>query len=184
MYREVFGSLKKGENVSEKPEEKKFEIWCVWFSLAGWTVRITSLTLLYGVQIGLLLAGQFLLTHPTCVLFAFSSSAFQSWLQAQKGISYHNKHGGYKGSLWESGIPGSYHFSVNKVMCLYLYSSFHAPGKESKYNCPTLKLRTHMFPPIVPSAWAPPSPAFCVLVMAEHDMGIPLYFSVKGRMEW
>lgn len=31
----------------------------MWFSLAGWTVRITSLTLLYGVQIGLLLAGQF-----------------------------------------------------------------------------------------------------------------------------
>lgn len=47
-------------------------------SLAGWTVRITSLPLLYGVQIGLLLAGQFLLTHPTCVLFIFSRSALQS----------------------------------------------------------------------------------------------------------
>lgn len=71
-----------------------------------------------------------------------------------------------------------------QIMCLYLYSSFHAPGKESKYNCPTLKLRTHMFPPIVPSAWAPPSPAFCVLVFSWRNTTWGFYYTSVSRGGW
>lgn len=62
-------------------------------------------------------------------------------------------------------------------------SSFHAPGKESKYNFPALKLRTHHVPSHCPFCMGPSLLGPVCLSPNGSTWGVPLYFSVKGRME-
>lgn len=141
MYIQVFGGLKKGETISEKPQNKKLDTGLRWFPLVS--VDGKGLLLLH-CHLGSRLASCSLVSFlgPTLwvpVLIPFCTSCEHCFFSAssERNLFIIMKMVVTRDLCVKVVFPALVITSLRTSHVLDLYSRSYAPGKERQHNYPT-----------------------------------------------